>query len=163
MAIDTDNDGDFTDEICLSDMPATGIDGQDVQWRMEATNIGTGTLDDCTISDPDVPTDCAGFQILQGTSFVCEAPGVCDGSTEGTNTATVTCQICEGRDIVSTDMDTADLVCLTPQIDIRKQEEGPDVRTFPVGADVPFEIEVCNTGDEDLTGVIVTDELGPGL
>jgi uncharacterized repeat protein (TIGR01451 family) len=49
-----------------------------------------------------------------------------------------------------------------PDIDIRKQEEGPDSRTFPSGSDVDFEIMVTNTGDVDLTNVEVTDPLVPG-
>jgi hypothetical protein len=58
-------------------------------------------------------------------------------------------------------------VCLStgpapePAIDIRKQEEGFDKRSFPSGADVAFEIEVCNTGEVDLINVVVTDELTP--
>ncbi len=48
-----------------------------------------------------------------------------------------------------------------PEIDIRKQAEGPDLRTFPSGSDVTFEIEVRNRGDVDLENVIVTDVLAP--
>jgi uncharacterized repeat protein (TIGR01451 family) len=46
-----------------------------------------------------------------------------------------------------------------PAIDIRKQEEGDDTRTFPPGSDVEFEIVVTNTGDVDLSNVVVTDFL----
>lgn len=44
-----------------------------------------------------------------------------------------------------------------PQIDIRKQEEGNDVRTVPAGSDVDYEIAVTNTGDLALTDVQVSD------
>lgn len=48
-----------------------------------------------------------------------------------------------------------------PDIDIRKQAEGSDSRTFPSGSDVPFEIVVTNTGTVDLVNVVVTDILVP--
>jgi len=48
-----------------------------------------------------------------------------------------------------------------PAIDIRKQAEGPDSRSFPAGSDVTFEIGVQNTGDVDLSNVVVTDVLVP--
>jgi len=44
-------------------------------------------------------------------------------------------------------------------IDIRKQEEGPDTRTVASGSDVTFEIQVTNTGATDLSDVIVADGL----
>ena len=46
-------------------------------------------------------------------------------------------------------------------IDIRKQEEGDDVRTFSVGDTVNFEIEVTNTGAVELSNVVVSDPLLP--
>jgi uncharacterized repeat protein (TIGR01451 family) len=48
-----------------------------------------------------------------------------------------------------------------PDIDIRKQTEGPDSRTFPSGSDVPFDIVVTNTGTVDLFNVVVSDILVP--
>ncbi|WP_200240875.1 SdrD B-like domain-containing protein [Thiohalocapsa halophila] len=47
----------------------------------------------------------------------------------------------------------------TPAIDVRKQAEGPDQRTFAPGAEVEFEIAVRNTGDERLTDVEIDDPL----
>jgi len=46
-------------------------------------------------------------------------------------------------------------------IDIRKQAEGPDTRTVAAGQDVDFEIKVTNTGDTDLTNVVVSDPKAP--
>lgn len=48
-----------------------------------------------------------------------------------------------------------------PSIDIRKQAEGPDSRTFSPGDTVPFEIVVTNTGNVDLSNVAVSDALVP--
>ncbi len=47
------------------------------------------------------------------------------------------------------------------EIDIRKQEEGPDSRVFSSGSDVPYEITVTNTGYVDLINVVVTDSMVP--
>ena len=49
-----------------------------------------------------------------------------------------------------------------PSIDIRKQAEGPDSRSFAAKSDVPFTIVVTNTGNVTLTGVKVTDAQVPG-
>ncbi len=49
----------------------------------------------------------------------------------------------------------------TPKIDIRKQAEGPDSRTFKPGSTVWFQIQVTNNGQAPLTGVAVTDPLLP--
>ena len=46
-------------------------------------------------------------------------------------------------------------------IDIRKQAEGDDVRTFALGDTVEFEIQVTNTGAVDLNNVNVSDPLLP--
>ncbi|UCH58790.1 MAG: DUF11 domain-containing protein, partial [Anaerolineales bacterium] len=45
-----------------------------------------------------------------------------------------------------------------PNIDIRKQEEGPDLRQVSYGLDVNYEIVVTNTGDVPLSNVEVRDE-----
>ena len=51
-----------------------------------------------------------------------------------------------------------DIVCADdPSIDIRKQAEGYDVRTFSPGDTVDFEIQVTNTGAVDLSSVVVSD------
>ena len=55
-----------------------------------------------------------------------------------------------------------DIVCPDePAIDIRKQAEGHDVRTFAPGDTVDFEIAVTNTGAVDLNNVVVSDPLLP--
>ena len=55
-----------------------------------------------------------------------------------------------------------DIVCPDePSIDIRKQQEGEDSRTFEPGATVDFEIAVTNTGAVDLTNVEVSDPQVP--
>lgn len=46
-------------------------------------------------------------------------------------------------------------------VEIRKQAEGPDSRTFSSGSNVAFEIEVTNPCDGNLTDVAVSDPLLP--
>lgn len=46
-------------------------------------------------------------------------------------------------------------------IDIRKQAEGPDSRTFASGSAVPFTIVVTNTGAANLANVSVSDPVTP--
>ena len=48
-----------------------------------------------------------------------------------------------------------------PSIDIRKNAEGADSQEVVTGSPVTFDIVVTNTGDVDLTGVMVADPLAP--
>ena len=57
--------------------------------------------------------------------------------------------------------DAQTCVRFEPAIDIRKQAEGPDSRSFPAGADVTFDIVVTNIGNVDLSNVVVSDPLVP--
>jgi uncharacterized repeat protein (TIGR01451 family) len=65
-----------------------------------------------------------------------------------------------GQPVIVEDCDPSTVEII--DIDIRKQEEGPDERTFPFNSDVPFDIVVTNTGPEDLFNVEVTDAQVPG-
>ena len=67
----------------------------------------------------------------------------------------------EGLDLFTFQNSDYSIHELEPIINIRKQEEGSDSRAFNSGMDVPFEIEVTNTGMVDLASVVVTDVLVP--
>ncbi|MDH3524767.1 MAG: hypothetical protein OES32_14380, partial [Acidobacteriota bacterium] len=67
-----------------------------------------------------------------------------------------------------TDCDPSEVVVVeaaNPAIDIRKQEEGEDLRTFdpfdPNAPPIPWDIVVTNTGDVPLVDVFVSDPLVP--
>ncbi len=73
-----------------------------------------------------------------------------------TNPATVTGTPSIGPDIDSTDTAAVDVV--DPQITLTKD---PATQTILTGTDATFSITAINTGDVDLTNVVVTDPLVP--
>lgn len=56
---------------------------------------------------------------------------------------------------------TPTVVTPRPEIDLRKQAEGPDSRTVASGASVSFEILVTNRGNVPITNLVVTDAQAP--
>lgn len=130
--------------------------GSDVTYTITVTNTGEVDLTDVYVSDPLVP-DCdhtlASLPVGQSFSYTCTAPNVTTGFT---NIASVTAKA--GKTPVS-DQDPSTV--RIPGIDISKQEEGEDTRTFEPGDDVPFTITITNTGEVELTNIVITDELVP--
>jgi uncharacterized repeat protein (TIGR01451 family) len=131
--------------------------GSDVTFEIVVTNTGQADLSNVEVTDVEAP-GCANsigdLAAGDSVSYICTAPNVTasfenEACVEGT---------ADGIMVVDCDPSTVEII----DIDIRKQEEGPDTRTFPSGSDVPFEIVVTNTGDEDLENVVVTDILVPG-
>jgi uncharacterized repeat protein (TIGR01451 family) len=131
--------------------------GSDVTYTIYITNTDEVELTNIVVSDPLVP-DCErvieSLPAFSSTSFTCTAPGVTAGFT---NIVTATTTIDEVTILQAQDPSTV----LIPGIDISKQAEGDDTRSFPPGSDVTFTIFVTNTGDVDLTNVTVTDVLVP--
>jgi len=56
---------------------------------------------------------------------------------------------------------TAKAQTCTPGVLISKEVRGDDLRIFPIGSDVSFEITVQNTGDVELTNLFISDPLVP--
>ena len=131
--------------------------GANISYEIVVTNIGAIALTNVEVTDANVP-GCSRFignlAVGQVYTYTCTASNVVDGFT---NTAVVEGEA-GGR--VVTDQDPSTV--LIASIDIRKQAEGADTRTIPVGSDVTFEIVVTNTGEVDLSDVEVTDTLAPG-
>ncbi len=136
----------------------TFASGTDVSFEIVVTNTGSVDLQDVVVSDVLAPA-CdrdIGFLAAGGsTTYTCTIPGL-DASLDN--------EICvigteNGGQLTTDDCDPSDVEII--DIDIRKQAEGADSRTFSSGADVTFEIVVTNTGDEDLINVTVTDPLLP--
>lgn len=134
----------------------TFASGSTVSFEIEVTNTGELDLENVEVTDAQVP-GCAmvigDLAVGASENYTCMVNDVTESFT---NEACV-----EGeRDGVSVDdCDPSDVEIIA--IDIRKQAEGADSRTFAEGADVTFEIEVTNTGDEDLSDVEVSDPLVP--
>ena len=116
VAIDAAGDG-FGNDPCLPNN--TGLDGQDVEWRIVASTNGNGVPGNCVVTDPDLGFDSSGgglFDIPLGGSQSFAIPGVCGDLTEGTNTATVECSLCAGLAFVNTAQDSAVLTCNPPMM-----------------------------------------------
>jgi uncharacterized repeat protein (TIGR01451 family) len=130
--------------------------GSDVPFFIVVTNTGDVDLTNVVVSDPLVPS-CSktiGFLAVgQHLSYSCTAPNVTQGFT---NTASVT-GTWGSTSVTDEDPSTVKITA----IDIRKQEKGPDERVFTSGTNVPFDIVVTNTGEVDLTNVVVSDPLVP--
>jgi uncharacterized repeat protein (TIGR01451 family) len=131
--------------------------GSDVTFTIVVTNTGDVPLTDIVVTDVEAP-ECDNDAIpdlARGDSFSYECTVLnVTGSFEN-----VACVEGASNGVFVEDCDPSTVEII--DIDIRKQEEGPDSRTFPSGSDVPFEIVVTNTGDEDLVNVVVTDVLVP--
>jgi len=135
----------------------TFASGSNVPFEIAVTNTGEVPLTDVVISDTLVPGCTNTFASLaagETKTYSCTAVNVTKGFT---NIASVT-----GKADQVTVSDEDPSTVQIADIDISKQAEGPDSRTFTSGSDIDFEITVTNTGEVDLTEVVVTDELVPG-
>jgi len=169
QTVDTVDFG-FYKEGAFTPMPAIdirkneeGADSQSIDYdgvvnfAVVVKNTGNVALTDVQISDPD-KTDCARtfttLAVGAEESYTCKKVNVTEGFT---NTITVNAMH-EAQNV--TDQDISQVVvgeAPQPAIDIRKQEEGPDSRTFDYGSIVSWSIVVTNTGNVALTDVVVTD------
>jgi fibro-slime domain-containing protein/uncharacterized repeat protein (TIGR01451 family) len=130
--------------------------GSDVPFEIVVTNTGQADLSNVEVTDVDAPgcdNSIGDLAAGDSVSYNCTAPNVT------TSFENIACVEGEALGIMVEDCDPSTVEII--DIDIRKQEEGPDTRIFPPGSEVLFEIVVTNTGDEDLENVIVTDILEP--
>ncbi|MFN8453778.1 MAG: hypothetical protein U0401_03755 [Anaerolineae bacterium] len=130
--------------------------GDTVTFTITVSNTGDVDLSSVVVGDPLV-SDCDRTlgTLATGaiTSYTCSLANV---TTSFTNTAIVTGTPPTGS--VVTDTDDAQIEVIHPAIAIAKT---PDLQTITSGDTVTFTITVSNTGDVDLTGVVVGDTLAP--
>jgi hypothetical protein len=169
VAVDTDDDGSFDDEICFGeddDFPspaAVGIlDVKDARWQIEVTNPAGpgegGTIGGCTVDDSVLDltsTDCdEPFSLAPGETKLCQVVGRCSASF--VNEATVTCTMCGGVAFETSDSDSARIECFPCEVALDKQVSCDDGATFVdvTGVDDPLgdDTESCIgwTGDDEI-------------
>ncbi|MRR28947.1 hypothetical protein EG834_01115, partial [bacterium] len=130
--------------------------GGSVEWKYVVTNTGNVELTGVAVTDNKLGAiTCPKTVLAPLESMTCTKTGTAvmgQYANMGTVTGTY------GNTTV-TDQDPSHYYGVKASIDIRKQAEGPDTRSFPAGSSVPFEIVVTNIGNVPLTNVKVTDQL----
>ncbi len=128
----------------------------DVTFTIKVTNTGDIALTDIEVKDPTSPACERTFATLAPNAseeYTCTVTGVVK---DFVNVATVEAKDTTGKTV--TDDDDAEVKIIRPSIEI---EKSPDTQDVLAGDDVTFTIKVTNTGDVDLTDVVVTDPTAP--
>ncbi|EHP85170.1 conserved repeat domain protein, partial [Geobacter metallireducens RCH3] len=144
------------DDADLAPGPYIPVGGE-VKWEYVVTNTGNVDLTNVVVTDDKLGAICTIGPLAAGASQTCTKTGTAVMG-QYANMGTVTGQY-NGTTV--TDQNPSHYFGVKASIDIRKQAEGPDTRSFPAGSDVPFEIVVTNTGNVALNNVKVTDQLVP--
>ncbi len=131
--------------------------GGTATFTITVTNAGATPLSNITVGDPLAPAcdaTIAALAIGESTSYDCDVTGI---TGDFTNTASVTAEDPLGNPVV--DSDTADVDFVDPAITVSKT---PDLQTLLAGEDAAFTVTITNSGDTDLTNVVLSDPLAPG-
>ena len=143
-------------EIIKDPASQTVLPGGTATFNITVTNIGDAPLTGVAVTDPLAPlcdNAIGDLAIGASVSYSCTLAGVTAGFT---NTATAI-----GTDPTSntvSDDDSADVLLLAPSVGIVKD---PATQTIVSGGTAIFNITVTNTGDADLSNVIVSDPSAP--
>ena len=167
---DADADGDTLGSN--DGVPATLRAGDTATFRFTLTNTGDAGISDVLLDAPactSTPTLTGGDSINAGVLDVGEVwvltCNVGDVTAGFTMDASATADTVDGPPAGSGDHEVANVQVAS--IALEKTVEDPatgdfvDSATVEPGADVTFRIVVTNDGEVPLSGVVVTDELGP--
>ena len=129
--------------------------GTDVTYTIVVTNAGVTNLSNVTVTDATLPAcDNLFATLAAGASetYTCVAPALAEDTT---NVADVVATEPDGS--VVSDSATEEVIVLVPGLAITKDPN----QTLIEGDTAVFTITVTNTGQVDLTDVVVTDPLTP--
>jgi uncharacterized repeat protein (TIGR01451 family) len=148
--------------LAVSKDPATQtvVTGGTASFTITAQNTGVEDIENVVIDDPlcdtlTGPTGDDGDGVLETTetwSWICTVNNV---TADFTNTATVSGTAATSGSAVS-EQDTADVTVVNAGISVSKD---PATQTVVSGGSASFTITVDNTGDVDLSNVVVDDPL----
>ena len=133
------------------------LSGGDASFTITVTNTGDTDLTDVEVVDPAVPACNATIGDLamgQSVTHTCVAVGV---TSDFTNIAGVV-----GTDPLTNEVSDADAAAvdvIAPGLAVAKN---PSAQSVIAGGTASFTIEVANTGDVELTNLVVDDPNAPG-
>ena len=137
------------------------LTGSTITWQYNITNTGDVNLSDITVNDdPEGSITCPKNWLAPDESMVCEKNGTAiTGQYE--NNATATANTPVGTPVSDSDMSY--YLAEAPSIDIEKSTNGYDASSAPgpiiaAGSTVTWEYNVTNTGDVNLTNIVVNDD-----
>ncbi|RTZ94981.1 MAG: hypothetical protein DSY90_14575, partial [Deltaproteobacteria bacterium] len=150
------------------DAPGVTVNvGDPVTWTYLVSNTGNVTLTSVTVTDDKLgAVSCPSTTLAAGATMTCTASGTAQAG-QYTNTASVVATPPAGEAVVDTDSSHYIAISPEPAIDIEKftNDEDADTGSGPiiaVGETVTWTYLVTNTGNVDLTDVVVTDNrIGP--
>ena len=138
--------------------------GEVVQWRYIVTNTGNAPLTGVVVTDDQgLVVSCPGPNLAPGASMTCTAAPSTATAGPYANVGTVTGTTPSGSTV--TDADSSHYFGATKSIGVEKATNGEDADVptgplVPVGDPVSWAYVVTNTGDTELTNVVVTDDQG---
>ncbi len=153
----TDTTGYRTNsEVRITKTPATQdvVSGGTATFTITVENTGTTILTAVTIDDPGFPQCDAFFATMaigETQSYTCDVTSV---TADFTNVADV--EATDPFSITRTDSDSADVTVLTPSFTVTKN---PASQQVPVNGDADFTVTIINTGETDLTNLVIDDPL----
>jgi len=133
--------------------PGPILVGGTANFTLTVQNTGNVTLTDVILSDPlaaGCDTTIPVLAPLDSVVYTCEQDNV---SVSFTNVATAT-----ATNFPVSDSNDAPVTVVSPGVSIQKL---PDLQQITPGQTADFTIVISNTGDVDLTNVVVSDALAP--
>jgi uncharacterized repeat protein (TIGR01451 family) len=134
--------------------------GDPIQWTYVVTNIGNVQIAQLSVTDrPQGTVPCRADSLAPGESTNCALDGTAE-SGQYTNQARASAQSRLGE---VTDTDLSHYFGSDPDVSLDKLTEGGDGQELPVGCPVTWTYDVTNTGNIELTDIVVSDDKQPGF